>query len=250
VTPSVEVAHLSIRFGEFTAVDDVSFSVFPGEIFGFLGANGAGKTTTIRTLLGLLIPSSGSVRVAGTLFEGQAQVRALKNKVGYMSQRFTLYNDLTVSENLAFAAGLRKLPAALYERRCRELLDFIGFDRASDALVGQLPGGLKQELALAAALLHDPEIVFLDEPTAGVAPAARARFWALIGKLAGAGKTVFVTTHYMDEAENCGRIALMRAGRIIALGTPEELKRKAFPEPGRSPSLEDVFVRLVEGDDR
>ncbi|MBI5243085.1 MAG: ABC transporter ATP-binding protein [Elusimicrobia bacterium] len=302
MNPSVEVSHLTIRFGEFTAVDDISFSVDPGEIFGFLGANGAGKTTTIRTLLGLLAPSSGTVKVAGLDLSRGAN--AVKGKVGYMSQRFTLYNDLTVSENLAFAAGLRKMTWEALERRTRELFEFIGFTRPASTPVQDLPGGIKQELALAAALLHEPEIVFLDEPTAGVAPAVRLRFWALIKKLAGSGKTVFVTTHYMDEAEQCGRIALMRAGRIIALETPQELKARAFPEPlveleradeallGRlradpaalglrphgmrwhlalrderawqeleeslppgsarriAPSLEDVFVRLVEGRER
>jgi ABC-2 type transport system ATP-binding protein len=249
-SPSVEVSHLSIRFGDFTAVDDISFTVYPGEIFGFLGANGAGKTTTIRMLLGLLKPSAGTAKVAGRSFSEDGG-RAIKDKVGYMSQRFTLYNDLTVGENLAFAAGLRKLSRETLERRTGEIFDLLGFAPPLSSLVGDLPGGLKQELALAAVLLHEPEIVFLDEPTAGVAPAARARFWELIGKLAGSGKTVFVTTHYMDEAERCGRIALMRAGRIIALDTPEGLKRTAFPEPRKTaPSLEDVFIRLVEGEDR
>lgn len=297
--PSVEVEGLTIRFGEFTAVDSVSFAVRPGEIFGFLGANGAGKTTTIRTLCGLLVPTSGQVRVAGLGFEDGGQ--AIKSRVGYMSQRFTLYEDLSVEENLAFTGGLRKLDEDYLARRSAELLGFIGFDRPRDTLVRDLPGGLKQELALAASILHDPEIVFLDEPTSGVAPAARARFWRLIRKLTAEGKTVMVTTHYMDEAEQCGRIALMRAGRLIALESPDRLKEQAFPEPlvewsgprevlerlrGRPellsvqphglrhhlllrdeeawarlegelpgarrirPSLEDVFIRLVEGLDR
>jgi ABC-2 type transport system ATP-binding protein len=299
---AVEARDLTIRFGDFTAVDGVSFSVERGEVFGFLGANGAGKTTTIRVLTGLLLPTSGSARVAGLGFEDGG--RAIKSRVGYMSQRFTLYDDLTVSENLDFAAGLRKLDPARAAARTRELLDFIGFDRDLRALVRDLPGGLKQELALAASMLHDPEVVFLDEPTSGVAPASRARFWDLIGRLTASGKTVLVTTHYMDEAERCGRIALMRAGRLIALGSPSELKARAFPGPvyeidpgGRdarafvdglrglpeildaqpcgsryhvwarspldwkglpegararriAPSLEDVFLRLVEGPDR
>jgi len=234
---AIETQDLVIRFGEFTAVDGVSFTVRRGEIFGFLGANGAGKTTTIRALCGLLTPTSGEVRVAGLDFSDGGN--AIKAKVGYMSQRFTLYNDLTVSENLAFAAGLRKLDPEAARERIRELLGFIGFDHPLGALVRDLPGGLKQELALAAAILHDPEIVFLDEPTAGVAPAARDRFWRLIRKLTGSGKTVLVTTHYMDEAEHCGRIALMRAGRLIALDAPEALKAGAFPGPMLEAAAED-----------
>ncbi|MBL0058946.1 MAG: ABC transporter ATP-binding protein [Elusimicrobia bacterium] len=225
---AVEALDLTVRFGDFTAVDGVTFDVAPGEIFGFLGANGAGKTTTIRVLTGLLPPTSGGVRVAGLTFEDGG--RAIKSRVGYMSQRFTLYNDLTVSENLSFAAGLRKIPSAISAERTRRLLNFIKFDQPLNTLVRNLPGGLKQEVSLVAALLHDPEIVFLDEPTAGVSPSSRARFWALIRGLAKEGKTIFVTTHYMDEAEECGRIALMRAGRIIALGSPADLKKKAFPE--------------------
>jgi len=303
---AVEAEGLTVRFGDFLAVDDVSFRVSPGEIFGFLGANGAGKTTTIRVLCGLLVPTSGRARVAGLeVAEGLA---AVKRKVGYMSQRFTLWDDMTVAENLSFAAALRRMPDATLARRTKELFETIGFDRSTDTLVRNLPGGFKQELSLAAAMLHDPEVVFLDEPTAGVAPAARARFWGLIRRIAATGKTVFVTTHYMDEAEQCGRIALMRTGRLIALDSPEGLKAHAFPESlyelhaldgapagwveraksdpsvidsapyglrwhfgvrddvgfqrlikdlGSSvearrikPSLEDVFVRLVEGKDR
>ena len=226
---AVEAEGLTVRFGAFTAVDDVSFRVPPGEIFGFLGANGAGKTTTIRVLCGLLLPTSGRARVAG--LEVARGLREVKDKVGYMSQRFTLYDDLTVGENLSFAAALRRMPEEALARRTKELFGVIGFDRPAGTLVRDLPGGFKQELSLAVAMLHDPEIVFLDEPTAGVAPAARARFWALIRRIAGTGKTVFVTTHYMDEAEQCGRIALMRTGRLIALDSPAGLKRSAFPEP-------------------
>jgi len=227
--PALEVKGLSIRFGDFTAVDDVSFSVNRGEIFGFLGANGAGKTTTIRMLCGLLVPTSGSALVGGLGFEDGGQ--GIKKLVGYMSQKFTLYNDLTVGENLDFAAGLRKLEPAYAKKRRKELFELISFDKPLSSMVASLPGGIKQELALAAAMLHDPEIVFLDEPTSGVAPASRARFWALIRRITGLGKTVIVTTHYMDEAEQCGRIALMRSGKLIALGSPEELKRSAFPGP-------------------
>lgn len=228
-TLSVEAADLTVRFGGFTAVDRISFAVTRGEIFGFLGANGAGKTTTIRVLCGLLIPSSGRARVAG--LDCMTESQAVKTKVGYMSQRFTLYNDLTVSENLAFTGALRKLSPEQIRRRTEELFAFVDFNQPVTTRVGDLPGGIKQQLSLAAALLHDPEIVFLDEPTAGVSPEVRARFWALIRKLAQTGKTIFVTTHYLDEAENCGRIALMRDGRIIALDSPRRLKETTFPEP-------------------
>jgi ABC-2 type transport system ATP-binding protein len=226
-TAAVEVRDLLVKFGDFTAVDHISFSVQPGEIFGFLGANGAGKTTTIRVLCGLLMPTSGVVRVAGAGFEEGE--KAIKSKVGYMSQKFTLYNDLRVGENLDFIASLRKLDPDVYLKRRQELFDFISFDRPLDTPVQDLPAGFKQQISLAAALLHDPEIVFLDEPTAGVAPAARSRFWRLIHQLADRGKTVFVTTHYMDEAEECGRIALMREGKIIAADSPAGLKKTLFP---------------------
>jgi ABC-2 type transport system ATP-binding protein len=224
---AVEVRDLSVRFGDFYAVNRVSFTVRPGEIFGFLGANGAGKTTTIRVLCSLLHPTEGDVRVAGVSFDDGE--RAIKSRVGYMSQKFSLYNDLTVDENLSFIASLRKLDPAIYVKRRQELFNFISFDRSIHTLVRDLPGGMKQHVSLAAALLHDPEIIFLDEPTAGVTPASRSRFWALIRKLADRRKTVFVTTHYMDEAEQCDRIALMREGKIIALDTPEGLKQSTFP---------------------
>ena len=227
--PAVEARGLTLRYGDFLAVDHLDFTVETGEVFGFLGANGAGKTTTIRMLCGLLTPTEGTARVAGFGFEdGGLQIKA---HVGYMSQRFTLYNDMTVEENLRFTAALRRLSAPVYEGRVKELLDFIAFSQPMNTLVRDLPGGVKQQLALAAALLHDPDVLFLDEPTAGVAPATRRRFWGLIQGVAARGKTVFVTTHYMDEAEQCGRIALMRSGRIIALDTPAGLKRGAFPEP-------------------
>jgi ABC-2 type transport system ATP-binding protein len=225
----VEAKDLSVRFGNFYAVNRVSFTVNRGETFGFLGANGAGKTTTIRVLCGLLHPSEGQVRVAGAGFEGGE--RAIKSKVGYMSQKFTLYDDLTVDENLSFMASLRKVESKSYIKRRQELFDFISFDRPLNTIVRDLPAGVKQQVSLAAALLHDPEIIFLDEPTAGVSPASRSRFWSLIRKLSGSGKTVFVTTHYMDEAEQCDRIALMREGKIIALDSPDGLKQSAFPMP-------------------
>ncbi|MDE2290783.1 MAG: ABC transporter ATP-binding protein, partial [Elusimicrobia bacterium] len=207
----------------------VSFSVARGEIFGFLGANGAGKTTTIRVLCGLLPPTEGAVRVAGKGYaDGE---RAIKEKVGYMSQKFTLYDDLTIGENLDFIASLRKLEPAFYARRRDELMALISFKKGLGERVGALSGGTKQQVSLAAALLHDPEVVFLDEPTAGVTPAGRDRFWKLIRLVAGSGKTVFVTTHYMDEAEQCGRIALMRSGRLVAMDSPAGLKKSVFPGP-------------------
>jgi ABC-2 type transport system ATP-binding protein len=224
----VEVRDLTVNFNGFTAVDRISFDVWRGEIFGFLGANGAGKTTTIRVLCGLLRPSGGRVRVAGASFaDGE---RAIKTKVGYMSQRFTLYEDLTVGENLEFLASLRKLSDDFQRRRRQELFDFISFARGPDVLVRDLSGGVRQQVSLVAALLHDPEIVFLDEPTAGVTPASRARFWRLIRAVAAAGKTVFVTTHDLTEAEQCGRLALMRDGKILMIDSPESLKRSLFPE--------------------
>jgi ABC-2 type transport system ATP-binding protein len=226
---SVEVKNLTVKFDAFTAVDNISFAVNPGEIFGFLGANGAGKTTTIRVLCGLLIPTSGAVRVAG--LNPEDGLRAIKAKVGYMSQKFTLYQDMTVEENLDFTAALHKIPRDVQLKRQAEWLEFIRFKESPQRLVRELSGGTKQEVSLVAALLHDPEIVFLDEPTAGVSPVFRARFWAIIQGLSQKGKTVFVTTHYMDEAEQCGRIALMRDGKIIAIGSPDELKKLAFTEP-------------------
>ncbi len=226
---TVEAEDLTVRYGDFTAVDRVSFRVRGGEIFGFLGANGAGKTTTIRALCGLLNPTSGRVRVAG--LDAADGLTPIKRKVGYMSQKFTLYDDMSVDENLIFAAALRKMPDAELARRKADIFTRIGFDQPGTTLVRDLAGGFKQELSLATAMLHDPEVLFLDEPTAGVAPAARARFWSLIRRIADSGKTVFVTTHYMDEAEQCGRIALMRGGKLIALDAPEALKDHAFPEP-------------------
>jgi ABC-2 type transport system ATP-binding protein len=226
---SVEVKNLTVKFGDFTAVDNISFAVNPGEIFGFLGANGAGKTTTIRVLCGLLIPTSGEVKVTG--LNPKDGLQAIKAKVGYMSQKFTLYQDLTVEENLDFTAALHKIPRDVQLKRQAEWLEFIRFKESPQRLVRELSGWTKQEVSLVAALLHDPEIVFLDEPTAGVSPVFRARFWAIIQGLSQKGKTVFVTTHYMDEAEQCGRIALMRDGKIIAIGSPDELKKLAFTEP-------------------
>lgn len=223
----VDVKDLCVRFGKFFAVKDVSFSVVRGEIFGFLGANGAGKTTTIRVICGLLNATSGEVIVDGERFvKGREDV--IKSKVGYMSQKFTLYNDLTIGENLAFAAALHRVPHDVFEARKKDLFGMIQLDQGAGTIVADLPGGTKQHVALVAALIHDPSLVVLDEPTAGVSPFARMQFWKLIRVLTERGKTVFVTTHYMDEAENCDRIVLMRSGELIALGTPEGLKRETF----------------------
>ena len=225
--PIVSVQDMSVRFDNFYAVRDVSFDVSRGEIFGFLGANGAGKTTAIRVLCGVLPATSGRVIIDGIEFLPQ-YTNDIKRRVGYMSQQFTLYNDLSVSENFDFAAALRGIARAEYLSRRGVLLDFIGWKHNLKTIVKDLPGGIKQEVALGVALLHNPAIVFLDEPSAGVSPHSRMRFWKLIRELVRAGKTVFVTTHYMDEAENCDRVALMRAGRLIAIDSPENLKRKTF----------------------
>jgi len=246
---AVDVSGVTISFGKFRAVDDISFSVNRGEIFGFLGANGAGKTTTIRAICGLITPDSGYISVAG--FEPKAGASAVKSRIGYMSQKFTLYGDLTIYENLSFAAALRKMPDDVFKNRMKELSGFVGLKYADNTLVKNLPSGVRQQVALISAILHDPEIIFLDEPTAGVAPDARAKFWELIRALTKSGKTVFVTTHYLDEAENCGRIALMHAGRIIALDTPQNLKEKIFTEPifemeADEPSAQELIKKVTE----
>jgi len=212
------------RFGEFTAVDNISLEVAAGEIFGFLGPNGAGKSTTIRMLCGLLRPTSGEGRVQGLDIVTQSeQIKAI---LGYMSQRFSLYDDLRVEENMSFFGGIYGLDSSLSRKRIEEVLRLTGLIDRRDSMTGDLPGGLKQRLALGCALLHEPPIIFLDEPTSGVDPGTRRNFWDLIYTLADRGVTVFVTTHYMEEAEYCNRIALIDRGRLIALGSPEELKRK------------------------
>jgi ABC-2 type transport system ATP-binding protein len=226
---SVTVTNLVVAFGDFKAVNGVSFEVGQGEIFGFLGANGAGKTTTIRVLCGLLPPTDGKVAVAGA--DPANDPMAVKSRVGYMSQKFTLYRDMTIAENLHFTGKLRKLADDAIASRIAELTAFIELDRPLDTMVNDLPAGVLQQVALVSSIMHDPDIVFLDEPTAGVTPHARSRFWELIGRMKSAGKTVFVTTHYMDEAEQCGRVALMRTGELIAVGSPSELKTQAFPTP-------------------
>ncbi len=229
-TLAAEVKNLTVKFGDFTAVDNVSFEVQKGEIFGFLGANGAGKTTTIRVMCGLLRPTEGDVQIGNVNFESN-NGQDLKSKIGYMSQKFTLYNDLTVEENLSFIASLRKLDKITYEKRKKELLDLIGFSKPLKTKITELSSGSRQYVSLVAALLHNPDVVFLDEPTSGVTPASRALFWKLIQKVIAQNKTVFVTTHYLDEAEQCHRIALMRDGKLVALDTPQKLKQNTFSEP-------------------
>ena len=223
----IQVQHLVIAFGDFKAVNDISFEVARGEIFGFLGANGAGKTTTIRTLCGILNPTSGKVLVNGT--DVAANISVLKPHIGYMSQKFTLYPDLTVRENMDIAGSLYELSASRIKKRTEELFDFIGLTNIPKGPVRNLSGGTKQMIALAASILHDPELIFLDEPTAGTSPQTRQAFWTLIRQLSTQGKTIFVTTHYMDEAEYCHRIVLMERGRILATDTPANLKKMYFP---------------------
>ena len=225
--PVVVATNLSIAFGAFKAVDDVSFEVQPGEILGFLGSNGAGKTTTIRMLCGLLAPTSGSATVLG--LDVATQGEEIKTRIGYMSQRFSLYTDLTVDENVRFWGGAYGLFGKRLRERHAWALATSGLEGRRGTEVRELPTGLKQRLALACALLHEPQVIFLDEPTGGVDPAARRQFWDLIDLLVGEGRTVFVTTHYMDEAERCHRIALMHQGRLLALDTLPVLRR-VFPE--------------------
>jgi len=228
VSPAISAAGLTRRFGGFTAVDGVSFEVEEGEIFGYLGANGAGKSTTIRMLTGLLAPTSGEARVAG--HDVAAAPESVKASIGYMSQKFSLYLDLPVLENLLFFGGAYGLSGAALRARADELLERTGLGGMGGATTGDLPGGIRQRLALACAVLHRPAVVFLDEPTAGVDPAARRAFWKLIRELAAGGTTVFVTTHYLDEAEYCRRIGLMVDGKLVALDTPAALKRTWVPD--------------------
>ncbi|HEY2107735.1 MAG TPA: ABC transporter ATP-binding protein [Candidatus Binataceae bacterium] len=219
---SVAVEDLVKCFGSFTAVDHITFQAARGEVFGFLGPNGSGKSTTIRILCGLLRPTSGRATVAG--FDVAANPESVRQRIGYMSQKFSLYNDLTVMENLRFYGGLYSVTGARLRERIAWALQMAGLEGRQDSRTGILSGGWKQRLALGCAVLHRPPIVFLDEPTSGVDPLSRRRFWELIQQMAGEGVTVFVSTHYMDEAEYCNRLALLMRGRLIALGTPSELK--------------------------
>jgi ABC-2 type transport system ATP-binding protein len=220
---AVEIDDLVKTFGDFVAVDHVSLKVPTGEIFGFLGPNGAGKSTTIRMLCGLLKPTSGRGLVAG--IDVAVDPERVRRNIGYMSQKFSLYDDLTVEQNIDFFTGMYGVPRELRQARKDYVLEMANLTERRDSLTRTLSGGWKQRLALGCAILHDPPVVFLDEPTSGVDPIARRVFWDLIGELSRTGHTVFVTTHYMDEAEYCNRLALMYAGKVIALGTPAELKR-------------------------
>jgi ABC-2 type transport system ATP-binding protein len=238
----VRIEHLTKKFGSFTAVDDVTLDVYRGEIFGFLGPNGAGKSTTIRILCGLLAPTSGHATVAG--FDVARDPESVRRNIGYMSQRFSLYDDLTVEENIDFFSGIYGVPKKLRAERKSRVLEMAGLTERRTSLTAVLSGGWKQRLALGCAILHEPPILFLDEPTSGVDPLARRAFWDLIYDFSSAGQTVFVTTHYMDEAEYCHRIALMYRGRTVALGSPRELKRSM-----NARSMEEVFVATIEAED-
>ena len=237
-TISVKTNQLTRRFGKFVAVDKVSIEVYQKEIFGFLGANGAGKTTMIRILCGLLKPSDGDGTVAG--FDIKTQSEIIKQNIGYMSQKFSLYEDLTISENIEFYGGVYGLSKEKIEQKKDELFTQLKLDEYAKKYTRDLPLGIRQRLALGSALLHDPPIIFLDEPTSGVDPKARRGFWDLIYQTAESGKTVFVTTHYMDEAEYCHRISIMREGKLIALDSPAHLREKY-----RKKSMQDVFISLV-----
>lgn len=234
---AISATNLTRRFGNFTAVDNISFDVAPGEVFGFLGANGAGKTTAIRMLVGLIAPTSGDARVAG--FDVRHQRGDIKRNIGYMSQKFSLYADLTVQENITLYGGIYGLSDSGIREGSDALLDSLNLRPSANSLVRSLPLGWKQKLAFSVAMLHKPKIVFLDEPTGGVDPITRRTFWEMI-YAAARTTTIFVTTHYMDEAEYCDRVSIMVDGRIAAMGTPSELKTQF-----NASSVDDVFVQLA-----
>ncbi len=236
--PVIQVKELVKKFGSFTANDRLTFDVYQGEIFGFLGANGAGKTTAMKILCGLSAPTSGEVFVAGC--NVALQPEKVKKNIGYMSQRFSLYDDLTVTENIWFYAGIYGMDQKQIKQRTNHLLSEMGISHIRNTLIRDIPIGWKQKLAFLVAVFHNPPLVFLDEPTAGVDPLARRQFWELIYQYASRQKTVFVTTHYLDEAEYCDRVCILSEGRIAALGSPEELKKK-----WNASSMEDVFLRIA-----
>jgi len=236
----IEVRNLVKRFGDFTANDNLSFEVKKGEIFGFLGANGAGKTTAIRILCGLSSPTSGEVNVAG--YDVYKQTEKIKQNIGYMSQKFSLYENLTLKENIRFYAGIYGLSNKEINTRMAELLESLAIEDMKNELISSLPLGWKQKLAFSVAIIHKPKVVFLDEPTGGVDPITRRQFWDLIYNAANNGITVFVTTHYMDEAEYCDRVSIMVDGRIDALDTPEGLKKTFKVE-----NMDEVFLKLARG---
>jgi len=241
--PMIKAQNLTRMFGDFTAVDHISFEVGKGEIFGFLGANGAGKTTAMRMLTGLLVPTEGEATVAG--YDVYTQAERIKKQIGYMSQKFSLYADLTVRENIRLYGGIYGLSDRLIKEKTNDLIAMLGMQELQDQKIGSLPLGWKQKLAFSVALIHEPQIVFLDEPTGGVDPITRRQFWEQIYKVADEGTTVFVTTHYMDEAEYCDRVSIMVDGRIDALDTPSGLKQKYEAE-----DIEEVFITLARGAQR
>jgi ABC-2 type transport system ATP-binding protein len=237
----IEARNLTRKFGDFTAVDSISFHVGRGEIFGFLGANGAGKTTAMRMLTGLLVPTSGEATVAG--FDVYREAEQIKRRIGYMSQKFSLYDDLTVAENIWFFGGIYGLSNSAIKEKTGSLLDRLGLTHVKDRMIGSLPLGWKQKIAFSTAIVHDPDVVFLDEPTGGVDPITRRQFWDMIYEASDRGTTLFVTTHYMDEAEYCDRVSIMVDGRIAALDTPAALKKEF-----RSADMDEVFVKLARGE--
>ena len=238
----ISVKNLEKRFGKFVAVDKISFTVQRGEIFGFLGSNGSGKSTTIRMLCGILRPTSGGGTVAG--HDIKTDPEAIKGAIGYMSQKFSLYEDLTPFENLRFYLGVYAVPEALWEERIQWIVGMTRLEEAKDRRTRELPPGLRQRLALGCALLHKPDILFLDEPTSGVDPVTRQAFWEFIVKLAGGGVTIFVTTHYMDDALHCDRIVMINTGRIVASGTPAEIIHNACPD-NPDADLDDAFIQIM-----
>lgn len=235
---TILVKNLTKMFGDFTAVNDISFEVGKGEVFGFLGANGAGKTTAMKMLIGISKPTSGDAQVVG--YSVRTHAEDVKKNIGYMSQRFSLYNDLTIKENISFFGGIYGLKASAIKEKTRTLIDELGLYGMANKLVGSLPLGWKQKVAFSVALLHDPKIIFLDEPTGGVDPITRRQFWEMIYREANKGVTIFVTTHYMDEAEYCDRVSIMVAGKIEALDTPKNLK-----EHYKVDSMNKVFLKLA-----
>jgi len=234
----ISVKNLVKKFGSFIANDNLNFEVAAGEIFGFLGANGAGKTTTIRILSGLSKPTSGEVKVAG--FDAYRQSEQIKKNIGYMSQKFSLYEDLTVKENIILYGGIYGMKKKLIRKRISELLAKLKFQEYENRIIADLPLGLRQKLAFSVAVLHEPKIVFLDEPTGGVDPITRRQFWEMIYETSARGITIFVTTHYMDEAEYCDRISIMSEGKIVALDTPENLKNQY-----NATTVEEVFIKIA-----
>ncbi len=234
----ISVHNLSKKFGDFTAVNNISFEVKKGEIFGFLGANGAGKTTAMKMLIGISKPSSGDATVAG--FDVKTNSEMVKKSIGYMSQKFSMYDDLTIKENITFFGGIYGLSKIRIKEKTTQLIQTLQLEAVADKLVGSLPLGWKQKLAFSVALLHEPKVVFLDEPTGGVDPITRRQFWEMIYAEANKGTTLFVTTHYMDEAEYCDRVSIMVEGHIEALDTPANLKKQYNVD-----SMNEVFLKLA-----